>query len=1355
MSLEHIIDKVTIQFTAPESAGKEVARTLNETKEETRSIIEAICDEYAPGKPLIVIGQLQLDLGTVSIQEFPEAFNGRLRSLLSVELKKFLEKEEVKTYLQEQSAAENIDYFLSLKRYLKFGFSESLQRESSFDPDQLIQSLYQLDHERLTSMIESVWPSPKARQRLRQISPQLLSKIKGALPINQLEFAEEENLINAARLLEFYYRFGEFPPYALVLKTRDLEILVNSVLHGPDNNCIEHFKKQIKVEEFTIRIAETLSLDTIKKIAEYITDFKETLEVWRSWETVLKAIEPPYSIQTVSGKITFLHFLASSSEKEITRIIHEHLHLESRWHTIDFSPGKLSKALDTIKSEIEATTYILVLQQIQSIEQLNLERQTGKQAGSIELHSILLPETPVHQLSEALRKLYSTEPNELTQYIRDHWETKGLRYNLALRFDNDLRELITKMVWGTHQSYEEWVRLEAIFYRKELNGNQSQKVRAHLYFHYFQFLSLHRKKSWNKEQFIEWMLLQIYQLIEKDDGGPAGLGSNLFSLLSVHTHSSPNWLEILTHMLHMGIKSTLSQVPGLNNEDMQIFWDSVLTSRTEVFQIFKENTPEENFWIELTDSKSGIQLQQLLTLLAPFQYDHIAKLAQEIQQYTIRYDVEISIFSFAHTYQTLFKSLAESGYNLGKIQLAGALIRSALDQHHELNDLFKSSKWEDLPKGFQETYPLLYHSLLNIRPDWRIYANLPDSGKNETTQGYLHFGILDREDGKYDLQDLIQYYLKSGMLPDWSELKTEAELGKTLEKLIDLSLAEAVKVLSFAWQEPDTKERLEQLIATSKHEHLIKSLKEDSVPSYSQGKQVEVQRVGALLYFWTFSDWPWWYSTESEDGNKINAYPEEATLKRLVLQRHLDMFVTQVQLTNNESEIALKMIRGVSQSDFLRIITLRFPSASGFIVSVFVMINELKSFSETIIQDTYGWAYYYLLKSKTEFSSRVFTRSLVRFLAQHSGSDKKELAKSLKDQTEQMMVNDKRFWIVFELLEQIINSNEVNQTDETQIPKTEDQEPWVDATTETPVPHSNLESMEARTDVLLYFWTYSELPWWYLYKSQDNSYLPDIPTLRNWVIEHHLAHFIEKMKASEYESRIATGLIQDISLSDFIHIIKLRFSPTHSYVNATLELIDQLSAKMSIPLITQGIYVWVYIHLLENQGEFIIKSFTQRFIPFIARSSGSNTIELTKEIRRHAKKIMVKRKEFGVVFEILEEIINSDEVHKTNELQSTQSKDHKLTDDTATILVPHSNLESTEARIDVLLHYWAYLELPLWLTISQEHSVVADIPALKNLVLKRHLAHFVKKMKASGYESRIITGLIKDIPLSDFFGSSV
>ncbi|MEM1407809.1 MAG: contractile injection system tape measure protein, partial [Bacteroidota bacterium] len=202
-------------------------------------------------------------------------------------------------------------------------------------------------------------------------------------------------------------------------------------------------------------------------------------------------------------------------------------------------------------------------------------------------------------------------------------------------------------------------------------------------------------------------------------------------------------------------------------------------------------------------------------------------------------------------------------------------------------------------------------------------------------------------------------------------------------------------------------------------------------------------------------------------------------------------------------------------------------------------------------------------------------------------------------------------------------------------------------------------------------------------------------------------------------------------------------------VNATLELIDQLSAKMSIPLITQGIYVWVYSHLLENQAEFTIKSFTQRFIQFIARSSGSNTIELTIEIRRHAKKIMVKRKEFGVVFKILEEIINSDEVHKTNELQSTQSKDHKLTDDTAALLVPHSNLESTEARIGVLLHYWAYLELPRWL--SQERPEVADVPALKNLVIKHHLAHFVKKMKASGYESRIITGLIKDIPLSAFF----
>ncbi|MEO1098997.1 MAG: hypothetical protein AAFX57_14795, partial [Bacteroidota bacterium] len=840
--------------------------------------------------------------------------------------------------------------------------------------------------------------------------------------------------------------------------------------------------------------------------------------------------------------------------------------------------------------------------------------------------------------------------------------------------------------------------------------------------------------------------------IEKDDGGPAGLGSNLFSLLSVHTHSSPNWLEILTHMLHMGIKSTLSQVPGLNNEDMQIFWDNVLTSRTEVFQIFKENTPEDNFWIELTDSMSVIQLQQLLTLLAPFQYNHIAKLAQEIQQYTIRHDVEISIFSFAHTYQTLFKNLSESGYNLGKIQLAGALIRSALDQHHELNDLFKSSKWEDLPKGFQETYPLLYYSLLNIRPDWRIYANLPDSDKNETAQDYLHFGILNREDGKYDLQDLIHYYLKSGMLPDWSELKTEAELGKTLEKLIDLSSTEAVKILSFAWQEPEAKERLEQLIATSKHEQLIKSLKEDSIPSYSQDKQIEVQRVGALLYFWTFSDWPWWYPTESQDGNKTNAYSEEAILKRLVLQHHLEMFVTQVQLTNNESEIALKMIREVSQSDFLRTITLRFPLESGFIVSIFVMINELKSFSETIIQDTYGWAYYHLLKSETEFSSRVFTRSLVHFLAQHSGSDKKELAKSLKDQTEQLMVNDKRFWIVFEILEQIINFNEVNQTDETQIPKTEDQELWVDATTETPIPHSNLESIEARTDVLLYFWTYSELPWWYLHKSQDNSDLPHIQTLRNWVIDHHLAHFVEKMKASEYESRIAAGLIQDISLSDFIHIIKLRFSPVHSYVNATLELTDQLSAKMSIPLLTQGMYVWVYSHLLENQAEFTIKSFIQRFIQFTARSSGSNTIELTKEIRRHAKKIMARNKQFRVVFEILEEMVNSDEIHETDELQSTKSKNHKFrTDDTAAMLVPHSNLESTDARIDVLLHYWAYLELPLWSTTSQESREVADVPTLKNLVIKRHLAHFVKKMKASGYESRIITGLIQDIPLSDFF----
>ncbi|MBT1686932.1 contractile injection system tape measure protein [Dawidia soli] len=464
---------------------------------------------------------------------------------------------------------------------------------------------------------------PRDREIRRDASVRPIDAIASNLR-HTADIAAKQPDVHAFVIVRFYYQYGYFPREAHYLQAADLEALMLYLFAWNSEKVTQYMATLLRSPTFRLRLAETLSAETLKTILSASGSVADALAEWALWEQVLEFSLGKTSLPTLADKIALLQYLHASTLLVREGIIYEYLMSRYALQGVRFVPDVIVDAFGKLDTPNDTATAART-------------RIVGFLEGFSAREDNSHPEAP-------------------------HEGLRTFRQYVAVSSDAPVEPLVSK-----HPAYADWIAFQTRVRGAVADIPAREDLLNQLPFLYFEFLRRHGHEPWSPERFQRYMMQEVDRLLAALV--PAGDIIPLRLRIDAAAVSATlHWKSILAEMIRHGIAPVVTKIPALQHPSViDAFWDTALDDETAVFALFYEADVNASFWPVLAETLSFAQLHRLLSILAPFQYQSLL----ETGVLSENVGPARSIFSLA------FKTLHPARYAIGTQKLILQILRGA------------------------------------------------------------------------------------------------------------------------------------------------------------------------------------------------------------------------------------------------------------------------------------------------------------------------------------------------------------------------------------------------------------------------------------------------------------------------------------------------------------------------------------------------------------------------------------------------------------------------------------------------------------------------------------------------------
>ncbi|MBK6265128.1 hypothetical protein JKA74_08770 [Marivirga sp. S37H4] len=800
MSRNHHIEKQRIIISAKKGENlSPINKEIQESNEESLQFIEKLFDKYIPEDKLIEINSIHLDLGSLKHTNFKKEYQRRLISLLEAELKKLTKSPEFKAHVSK-APLHISDRFSLLASYFLKGYAPALQNEPGFEVNRLVEELMSSDQQAFAKQMLPAWNSAIGQKRIQhQLQPALYQKF---FALMQTETAVEGTPLTSAGMimLSQYFKSGSWPEGYKGYSLLKQDLIFSQLKDKERKKLVPELFKLVSQKAARSRMAGALSLQSLKTAFSTLQMLRQSLSELEAVERELRTNEATAQFLNAAGFRSFwLEYLSEYRQvKGRAKLLMDLLD-----HQI---PGFLkNESLIKRIGQIKDAAPLLAELKKREAAGKELTNQQSAAVGSsmnLFLHFLetgLLP--AAKDLHQILSGLLSTHSVLLAKMLRNKWNLYTVRYRLAYQTRPDHLIRLVQLLFG-ETNYLAW--LEEMFDTgadgQLIDSELSDKIRRDLYFAFFEVIAESGGEEIEKGQFYELYAASLANAVPAldpqellkslDNKAYAELGAHIIGILGKEEtgiEKKKGIKALLSELISEGTTSLAYKEQFPNQEILLYFIEEAINKNEFSVQLFLQSQIHPTFWSELLPSFENKHLEKMTVQVATFQKASVLQVLDELQllEKEMETGAAAAFYPLAKDiYVVLLKALAKSNFSMSSTQLTDLMYAEVFSRLKKertavvYENLMQSLSIKSSSPFFQEKHPKIV-SWLKKNDDRRI------SGQSILTHAEgKKIGIKKVWQDQYTTTDLLLFYLEKERLPDWSSLKSEADLKPVLEQII-------------------------------------------------------------------------------------------------------------------------------------------------------------------------------------------------------------------------------------------------------------------------------------------------------------------------------------------------------------------------------------------------------------------------------------------------------------------------------------------------------------------------------------------------------------------------------------------
>lgn len=690
--------------------------------------------------------------------------------------------------------------------------------------------LYRLYFEFLELHVHDQWDSHRIDEWMLMNMQETMPRVFTWL---EQEFAErespkEKDLVpaevssaEAFVIVKDYYRQGRFPDAAAVWKEFHLDWLISRSMEQFESDVVEYVTEHLADRRFVTNVSETLSWALLERIVKGGPTLRQPFETWKVLKEVFEEAGLLRTLFSEQQKTFMLTFVNTPSPEAKARVLAEYIQQE----IVKSGDGLLHvrrALLHRGQHDVLRNEEMMIMDQLETLIRAHDVEQEITVAGFISFllkgsDKIFSPQNGAVYAGHLLQ----TDSSTLANQILAHWSSRPLRYRLA-SLEQPVLDGITKLVWGAHPSYSLWRT-----FIDWLPAQPDAETRKQLHFLYFDYLQQHGA-SWSERVFRDRMVIGLREYQHKFDSALEFWDRHILT---------EGTTPLITSLVSKRLSSFLSQPYGrsASKEEIQRFWDNMLVREATLFKVFTEAPVTEDVWTEIRETLTVSQLRHILYNLSTFQFSYLESLFQQLQHFAFpNLTLQEQDTLTRAWYLSLFKTFHQKGSDVEKEEAAqrsiqqvfqintGKTLTDHLRYHQskgtDIQQLFPglsavfNKQWPDVVKEY--TIKKESQAATSRSEATEVSSAAADVAGGKHQPASIPATVIRKEYiSKYNIADLIHFYLRSGEIPSWSSVKDIGELQKIAERYVQDASIEKLRELQSYLHNAETASYLKQLIS--------------------------------------------------------------------------------------------------------------------------------------------------------------------------------------------------------------------------------------------------------------------------------------------------------------------------------------------------------------------------------------------------------------------------------------------------------------------------------------------------------------------------------------------------------------